>query len=243
MKTIKFIIAAIMLAVSTNSFAQFANSSKKSGSGSGSSSSVIVFDTESYGRLSVSYSTITMKVGGAAYDNYSSDLDRENKDKKAIPGVSIGYLGGISLSSKLPFFVEIGGNLNFNNGKHDKVYKSKIQTLSISVPVNFAYKLTFRPGVYVEPYAGISGKINILGREYYKSDSANMFDSKDVGYDKWNRFQFGGQIGLNVGWKKLNLNMEYGWDSPLQSYIDSDYSSDNYYVKTNRFKIGVGVNF
>jgi hypothetical protein len=89
--------------------------------------------------------------------------------------------------------------------------------VNIAVPVNLAYKIGLNDNISVVPFVGVNFKLNLLAKEKYEDDEASesfsYFDKDDVGSDaQWNRFQFGGQLGVGINFKKLYLGYQFQWD-------------------------------
>lgn len=254
MKTFKFLVFSAMAVCALNSNAQFANTGKSSKGGS--SSSVLVNDCDNYNRVYLGYSSLKPRYS-TTFSDATSFVESYNDDLKALGGFKFGYLKGVNLKSNLPLFLEVGAEFSLNTKKkcvgveYDKDYDDLRSTaVAIDIPISVAYKLGFNNGVYVEPYAGIRGRINVLGSttytgsESFDDDKLNWYDSASSQMDDeaYRRFQFGGQFGLNVGYKAVNLNIGYEMYSPLYK---SDYSGTDSYDKLNtrNFTIGLGVNF
>lgn len=268
MKLSKLLALAAFAAFATTASAQFA---KTSGGGNG----FIVNNTDSYNRIYIDYANMGIGVG-FKWDGYTSDAQSEedhiNKHIPSFHGVKFGYTHGISLTQSFPIFLEIGANLQYNQSSKSMMsfvygdsddstpswYKVKSQFISIGVPVSLAYKLSFENGFYLEPYAGIGFKYNLLGKESVKitdSDYEDYFDSDDLDFNYFddddmelgshedealNRFQFGGQVGLHLGYKAFDFNIGSEFFSPLWKYSNSDGSSK---IKNNCFHVGIGFNF
>ncbi len=215
MKNLKFLLVAGLLTMSTSAFAQFANT----GSAGGSEA-----NTDSYNRVQVSYAPTFVSV------------DVEGADGLTFNGFSVGYIHGFSLSKTLPIFIETGLNLNYGFYSDEEIdgdvkddYYSKYETnysaMSLSVPVNFAYRFTLNDKFSITPYTGLNLKFNVLGKKkvkeseiYYDdvdewSEDYNMFDKKEVGKDQqWKRFQIGWHIGAGVNYGSWYAGLEYGLD-------------------------------
>ena len=79
---------------------------------------------------------------------------------------------------------------------------------------------------------------NKINKKDNKKEAA--FDDNE---DTWKRFQFGGQLGVNIGYKALNLGIGYYFASPIYKYED-DYSSKNdFKIKTGSLALTLGFNF
>ena len=141
----------------------------------------------------------------------------------------------------------------------------RINILALSVPVNVTYKYTFDNGFYLAPFAGIHFRLNLLGQVKYDYEEGNNYgdydsedgtinlfktgddDDDDVYFDDdedaCKRFQFGGQIGLNFGYKALNVGFAYYFDTPFYKY-SSDYDSKyDFKYKQGGVSLTIGYNF
>lgn len=274
MQISKVFIMAAFAAFATTASAQFANTSNSSSGLRGGN--VIVNNTDSYNRFSFDYANMGLGVK-LSWDGYTSDARSEerhiNSHMPAWNGLKVGYTRGISLTKSFPLFLEVGANLQYNqnsksmteavfNGYDSDDYPSwaKVHSrfLSVGVPVSVAYKLSFTNGFYLEPYAGVGFKLNLMGKETIKitdSDYEDYVDSDDlkINYfegddlrlgshndDALNRFQFGGQVGLHLGYKVFDINIGSDFFTPLYKYSNSD---ENVRIKNNCFHVGIGFNF
>ena len=219
MKRFQLLLTACLLLMATTASAQFSNTG---GSGSKSKSgSVLSMDTESYNRIYVGYSPFNAKYKG---DNNAKDLK--------MNGFTAGYLHGFSLSEKLPLFLEVGGNIQYFMGKqdgeivHNDLYvektKSKYSLLSLNIPVNLAYKLSFAANTLgVTPFVGLNFRANLMGKQKieatYSSQSmdCSLFDDSTetaMGDAAWKRFQVGFNAGVNLNYKAFSLGVYYTAD-------------------------------
>ena len=221
-------------------------------------------ENRGYNRLSFGLATDKLKSDEKVFE------DAKGKDSKTLglKGIDLTYLHGIPVSKKLPMFVEVGGRFTFTTNKDsDKgsydgyKYEESVRSnlMSLSVPVNFTYKHTFSNGLYLAPYVGIHFRLNLIAQEKWETEydgesedgTANYFKADDYdddaafgdNEDTWKRFQFGGQVGLNIGYKALNLGIGYYFASPIYKYED-DYSSKyDFKIKTGSLALTLGFNF
>lgn len=255
MKTFKLLAFSAMAVCALNSNAQFANSNMSS-KGRTSAGSTFVNDCNNYKRIYLGYSSLKPHVS-STFSDVTSEIESYNNDLKALGGFKLGYLKGINIKNDHPLFLEVGAELSLNTkekcigleyDKHNDDLRST--AVAIDIPISIAYKLGFSNGAYIEPYAGIRGRINVLGTTTYTGseslddDKLNWYDndSDEMGDEAYRRFQFGGQIGVNVGYKTVNLNIGYEMYSPIAKY---EYSGTDSYnkVNTRNFTIGLGINF
>lgn len=139
-------------------------------------------------------------------------------------------------------------------------YNRRVNTCGITIPVSLGYKFSFKNKMWLEPYAGACFKFNIMGKTKYdyadnsgiKDADMNWFKEADMsiedefGPDKMmlnymggsacKRAQFGGQFGVNLGYKHVNLNVGYQIHSQLQK-------SATVKVNTNALTVGIGYTF
>lgn len=229
MKKLMLLLVGVILSVAPT-FAQFSNTGGSSLSSGGS----LVKDCNPYDRIGIEY------------------LNRSYGDADmSTNGVGIYYLHGISLSKDLPFFLEIGAKLDagfWNDTYYDEwdcSYESKFSTMSLSVPVNIAYKFSFNNGdVSIVPFWGLNFKGNLMakmkfkyddGDEYFdegeEEETINFFNKDDV-EKTWKRFQFGWHIGAGINYKQFYFGLSYG----------TDFVKIAKKVNTGTFAVGIGMN-
>lgn len=158
----------------------------------------------------------------------SSTYDPDGGSSENPQGVKLGYLYGYMLDKTLPIFLRAG--------IEGEYVTDNIEVISLDVPFSVSYKYT-KNNFYVEPYAGISLRGNIMANA--GDDDYDFFDEDYMGEDNtWNRFQLGGQLGLNLGYKAFNFNIGYRFYTPA-------YSNDKYdaSISTSTFTVGLGLNF
>ena len=231
MKSLKTLLTCGMLLVSTAAFAQFSNAggSKSTSSRSGGG---LVKKTDSYSRIYVGYNPMTVST------------DYVDVDDVTMHGVSFGYTSGINLVKSQPLFLEVGGKIAFNFKKdteegYNDDYEFNYKTLSLTVPVNLTYKLSFGSGkVSLSPFLGITLKGNLLAKETEEygneKETYDYFDKDDVGKDgQWKRFQAGWQIGTNLDVNNFSVGFHYG----------SDFNEICKKTTTSNWAITLGYNF
>lgn len=212
----------------------------------------------SYNILGISYDHGTLKGNEKDYfgDGYQS---------LGLNGVGFSYIHGFGVSGSLPMYVETGAKLSTlfrsqTDSDEDYGYAwsetSKMQWMSLSVPVNFAYRLTVADNFSITPYLGINFKVNILGQskyeyeisghgdyEYEESDWASVFSDQDMGGSDytWNRFQMGWQIGARFQYSCVSLGVQYGTDFiKAFKYSEGKYNSN---VTSGNFALTLGYHF
>lgn len=243
-----------MLVVSTTSFAQYENAN---------SGSVLVLESKSYTRIAAGYLMGHESWKYSGFDGADIATKEANKDIKNFNGFRFSVIEGIHLTRRIPLFLETGLNFDFGTRKysdsesdHGFTYSWK-QTdtyFAMAVPVNMTYKFIFRNGFHIAPYAGFNFKFNIIGKSTMKdeasyqgqteseSHSVNWFKSDEDNMGEngaYTRFQFGGQVGVNFGYKILNIGLGYQWDTPLYNYT---VNGANRKLNTGYFNVMVGVN-
>lgn len=199
MKNLKYFALVGLAATALTASAQFANGGSKSGASFDN-------DTQDYSRLYVDFAD--MFVG----NDYASE---------SYLGFKAGYAYGISLTKSVPVYLEFGANVQFNTKES---YGYRTNFLAINVPVTVNYKLKFSNGFFIQPYAGLDVKVNLLSNMTYEGESASL--------DGINTVQFGGTFGSRFGYKNVDLNIGYDVLSNI-----SDYTSGN------TFHVGLGFNF
>lgn len=252
MKLSKIFALAALAAFAATANAQFANTSKSSSRGS--SSGIIVKDCNSYSRLELGYlgTNFRTKYSDNYFDYLFEDYDEDDCDNlfDDLKGFTVGYTRGISLSPKIPIFLEVGPQVNFGTYKEteadDELEKltHRYNLLTLAVPVTFTGKLSFNNGCYIAPYLGIHFDVNLLYNvkdKYsysYRGDSGSETDTENLfEEDSYKRFQMGFQSGVNFGYKKINLGIGYrGNFMPI-------YKEGGIKIKTGGLVVALGYNF
>lgn len=245
MKKFKCLLAAVLLACSTASFAQFTN-----GGGGGVSS-----DVEAWKGLRFSY------------DHTFSKIDIEDVDDQGYNGFSIGYVQAWKIAKQFPIFFETGLGLNFarysdsDSDSYDafgytinEEYKWSTTTLGLTIPLNVVYGVQINDKLAIKPFTGFYLRVNLMSKDnrkveisapsevnnYYDysqdeyDEDYNNFDKDDVGKDgTWNRVQFGWQIGTTLDINKFNVGISYGLD----------FNEIAKKVKNSAFSVRLGYNF
>ena len=187
MKKIFSIIAVCAMTVAAN--AQIVSSSSRG---------LVAEEFPNYSRIFVSYSPMTFS-GNAS-------KGEDNPFNETAGGVTLGWLGGWSVSKTMPLYIEGGLNIKYNHwsdeftdGEGDsdsyysysEKYKSSMTFLSLNVPINISYNYSI-PGVdglSIAPYIGLHLTGNIIGSckyewewESYRNGKLSDSDSGDSDY-------------------------------------------------------------
>ncbi len=186
-------------------------------------------DPYDYQRIEASYVNQALVV----------DIDDET-DTQHTKGAEISYIKGLNITTRLPLFLELGGQLvvthsnEKNNGKTEKYTFA-----NIAIPVNLAYKLAFEnsSNFSILPYVGPNFKLNIIGR-YKKDDNKISFFDKDDVEHKAHRIQIGLNLGIGVNIAS-HLYVGYRFQPDFTKYIED---GDNEY-KTYANYFTFGINF
>lgn len=188
MKSIKLLVAAVMLAVGTSASAQFTNTSN------GGSSTVA--NTDGWSTFYVQYNPISL------------DIDGEEED---FTGFTIGMNKAFSISNSSPLFLETGVGLQYATYDENDL---KINLFSAKVPLNFIYNWQLpNSSISIAPYAGAMLRFNISGKAEYDDEDLDLFDEDEMYGDEWKRFQIGWQIGVNARFNdKFLVGVSYGGD-------------------------------
>jgi len=163
---------------------------------------------------------------------------------EGFSGMKAGALHGFTLSKKYPFYLEVGGAVQYQEASSDYgpygEYFDKTTLLSLNVPVNVTYKLSTRGGLYIAPYAGVIFRYNISSKMKFDNDgedvTINMFDKDDADHPTANHFQAGVEYGLNLGYKRFNINVG-------ENYYTEYYNGLKDKIGFKGFTIGLGYNF
>ena len=234
MKTLRFLAVAGMIAIAGTASAQFVNSGSTTATTQSTqrTGTRLIKDTRDYNRFEFGYLPSTVSFSD---DDYGDDFKMQ--------GFYVGYTHGFNLTSKLPLFLEFGGQVQFRTGKSesfdDVVYNSynyytiaevevtpKSNLLSLNIPVNLAYRLNINNDFAITPYFGFDFRINLMGKCKYKFDV-----SMDPDYeDEFSEDEIVDYLEDDGGYKATNL-------------FDKDDQGKDYVWK--RFQAGwhIGVNF
>lgn len=180
MGKIKFLAAAAMLAVCSSASAQFSNSK-----GGSQSSSV---DGKGWSTIYVQYNPSTISI------------DETGVDDENFNAFTVGYNRAISISSSAPFYVDLGGALQYSFKSKDMldwyadVYepskdkdelekdvdpKEKYNMLSLKVPVSIMYDWKVNnSNVHITPFAGITMRYNIFGNKKKEYNFSSDYKKK-----------------------------------------------------------------
>lgn len=252
MKTLRFLAVAGMIAIAGTASAQFVNSGSTTATTQSTqrTGARLIKDTRDYNRFEFGYLPSTLVQ------------DWDGADDLKMKGFEIGYLHGFNLTSKLPLFLEVGGQFQLRTWKDSEEESDEYGSLeltnrmnifSLNIPVNLAYRLNITNDFAITPYFGFDFRINLLGKDKYKidvsgeyadykdeiedelPDDINLFDKDDMGGSDYvyKRFQAGWHIGVNLDWKALHFGVNYGTDM-------SEISEDR---KVKTTTVALGFNF
>lgn len=195
-------------------------------------------DTKGYNTIGLDYK-YTSFGGKIKTSGMLLNIDTDDN----TDGISLSYLRGISVSSSLPMFIEVGGAMNFSEGDFEEKKgmqseKMKVTNLSFDVPVNFTYKFKWENGWHVAPYVGVFARVHAYAHGKVAGIDTNLFESMDGDI---NRVQFGGQLGINAGYKRLNMRIAYQIESDI---VDTRENGGNgLSLSGSAFVTGIGITF
>lgn len=190
-------------------------------------------DTEGYKRAEASF--------------HVQSLDDDGELDISAKGFELGYIQGINITSNMPLFLELGGQLAFSHSKDEikflgeKVGEEKYTFMSLAIPVNVAYKLSFSnsENFSVVPFVGPNFKFNLIGKYDFGNDNdGSFFDEDKMGDAKARRFQVGLNLGAGVNIAKT-LYVGYRFQPDFIKYS----KEDDYKVSSHASYITVGINF
>lgn len=253
MKKLTFLLAVCLLAFVTDSSAQFTNTGasitqtdKSQTSGGGFLSNMT---TENYGRWYVNYNPVKLKWQ-EHQDNWEETIPMKH-------GFTVGFLGGVNLTSKAPIYFEYGLNYQGSFGKRDEDgFAIKTSLHSLNIPLNFAFRLSFNDNkISVTPYVGLNGRINLAGslkydyddfvNDYgYEDEKLDLFNASDtdedgVGKQAFKRFQVGMNLGIGFSFSAFYIGVGHTFDfSKIANYEAADYVA-----KLGVTHITLGINF
>ena len=163
----------------------------------------------------------------AKYTNDNSEHQARvpESEKYFLKGVSLGWLGDLRLSKKLPLYFEIGANLAFLTGNDSRSevnryshgdgvkmdYETRVQAFTLTIPINIAYQfkdVAKVEGLTLAPFAGPYIRFNVVADRkqtvtetvYDRNDAAGNDVIKEVNVTSETRSLM-----------KDNLNGDDGW--------------------------------
>lgn len=242
----KLILPLVMLALSFPSFGQIVRSTTFSKQ-----------ETVKVKKEKTGYDIIGLNY---AMDRFSYDYDGDDPDPFSANGFSFEYLHGFRVVKEMPMFIEFGFNINaafHSKESKDGNYFTKSQFASLSIPLNYAYRIDVNEGFAIKPFIGLNFKVNILGRQHMvysdeyvdkydisesdrETDWLDFYDGGDEessGRHAWNRFQLGWHIGVDFQFNKFFVGVNYGTDFiPASSYKGNK-------INTQTLNLGLGFCF
>lgn len=222
MKTLKALLVLAFVGLAGTASAQFANS----GSSASGSSIWTTVNTDGYNRVYVGYSGVKGKI------------DIDNADDMKFPGFSVGYLRGIGLTQKVPLYLEVGGEIDFNRySESEEGLDYKETLLGLKIPVSLVYRLNINENFSISPLFGFDFRLNLMGKGKYEYDGEsedwNLFDDDEMGGEAYKRFQAGWHIGVGFDYKALHFGVDYG----------TSFNEISEKVKLATTSVTVGYNF
>ena len=222
MKTLKALLVLAFVGLAGTASAQFANS----GSSASGSSIWTTVNTDGYNRVYVGYSGVKGKI------------DIDGADDMKFPGFSVGYLRGIGLTQKVPLYLEVGGEIDFNRYSESEGGEDYKQTiLGLKIPVSLVYRLNINENFSISPLFGFDFRLNLMGKGKSESDGEsedwNLFDDDEMGGEAYKRFQAGWHIGVGFDYKALHFGVDYG----------TSFNEIREKVKLATTSVTVGYNF
>lgn len=236
MKTLKALLVLAFVGLAGTASAQFANS----GSSASGSSIWTTVNTDGYNRVYVGYSGVKGKVDLSGFDDIK------------YPGFSVGYLRGIGLTQKLPLYLEVGGEINFNRCSDFPYIEEltevpgidyKETVLALKIPVSLAYRLSINDDFAITPKFGFDFRLNLMGKakaeaggesiDWNLFDDDEMLDNHPIAMEGYKRFQAGWHIGVGFDYKALHFGVDYG----------TSFNEISEKVKLATTSVTVGYNF
>ena len=184
-------------------------------------------DYTGYNRIYVGYTGVNAKWSA----------DGESVSQK-FPGFSVGYLRGISLTQKVPLYLEVGGEIDFNRySESEEGLDYKETLLGLKIPVSLVYRLNINENFSISPLFGFDFRLNLMGKGKYEYDGEsedwNLFDDDEMDGEAYKRFQAGWHIGVGFDYKALHFGVDYG----------TSFNEITEKVKLATTSVTVGYNF
>lgn len=239
MRKAKLLVAAVMMAMGVSASAQLTK------------------DFTGWTRVELSFDAQSWKVKSG-----SASLESTDKEK----GLAFGFMKGISISQKLPIFLDLGGRISWTHSHEDlkvggwdgglynlqykqvTVGKDTRNYMNIAIPVNAAYKFSFSK-VALTPFFGPNFKFTFLAKEKrectnldYEEDFISKYNSEYddnlLKDDDVRVFQFGLNVGLGV-----TLKSKFYFGYTFQPDLSSFEKYGDWKLKAKNNYITVGYNF
>lgn len=210
----KLIIALVALSASLSSEAQIVKSESRIITSHTTAQTVVVTEGyENYSRLSANYTSLS--------------YGDEDTVKPTFPGIELAWDHGYNLANKkMPLYLEVGLHAQYNSADVETRYGDEnYKHIEVSIPLSLTYKYSWN-GLYAAPFAGINLKSAFI------DDVADYMEDQKF-------FQVGYQVGLNFGYKALNVQIGYKGDI-MPVCGDAEYSNGE--LKTSAFFVGLGIN-
>lgn len=173
---------------------------------------------------------------GYAPTTFKTSYDGSSHSEDGYSTFSIGWTKATPLQSSLLGEYGVFADLTYKSEKDGGV-TSTMMLLGVKVPVNVLYALPLGEGITLYPYAGLNGKLYLLGSAKAKyedeSETTNLFSKDDMDDDAFKRLTIGYQFGLRVGFG--NYFASIGYTDDLTKIAD--------YTTINKIEIGVGMLF
>ena len=160
----------------------------------------------------------------------------------------IGYFAGVNyqrlLINNVPLYLETGAYFSMKGYKDNssidgmEAYsiEAEANPMYMQIPVLLNYKFNVGKNFTLSPYAGGYYALGVAGN-YKETENGEQVGSSPLFTDEdgegalMNRSDIGINVGLNIGWKKLSLNIGYEFGQ----VIDPGYNKC--------FTLGFGYNF
>lgn len=160
----------------------------------------------------------------------------------------IGFYAGANyqrlLINNVPLYLETGVYFSMKGWednfavpeKEDLGIKSKANPMYIQIPISLNYKFNVGKNFTLAPYAGGYYALGVAG-DYKETENGEQVGSSPLFTDEdgegalMERSDIGINVGLNIGWKKLVLNIGY------------EFGQVNDYGYSKCFTLGLGYNF
>jgi hypothetical protein len=202
------------------------------------------------------YSSSSESLAGSFFSVYAQynfaqmhDVEEYNgnkeTDNESFSQVTLGCNMAIPIMGEVPIYVQPGVAVSYGwDSEKSGAHKVKSTLVGVKIPINLVYSLQLpNSPVSFDPYLGVYGRAFIIGtRKLEGHDSTNLFSKDDMGEDNaWNRFGFGGQLGLNVRYSNYFVGVEYALDfTNIYKHESHNYVSKG---SINAFSINLGMCF
>ena len=192
MKSMKFMLSAMLMTMSLGAFAQYDDELDATVAEEEAPEVTVPatpVDKKFFHRVTLGYQGTNVKT-----TNYGETLSPEDLEYGSpghrnyfLSGLSIGWLGDLRIDKKLPLYLELGANFTYHTGRSkydflkqdgflDEVCHYRIQAFSMTIPVSISYHMknfVNIEGLTFAPFAGVNARFNLVANRWESATVLN----------------------------------------------------------------------